>query len=163
MYKAKELEYIVIHCTATPPNLIVTREMIERWHLKERGWSKLGYSDMIHQDGSLENLTPFNTDDDVQYSEMTWGVKGINRFSRHIVYVGGVDEDNKPRDTRTKAQKQSLLTYVRYMILRHPNVKIAGHNQFANKACPSFNVVKWCVENFIPMKNIHLKTEKLTG
>ena len=55
---SKTLEYLVIHCTATKEGVEVTREMLEQWHLKENGWSKLGYSDIVHLDGRLENLTP---------------------------------------------------------------------------------------------------------
>ncbi len=159
MYEPKEIKYLIIHCTATPPELIVTKQMIEQWHLIERGWSKLGYSDIIHQDGRLENLTDYNTDNILDYNEITWGVKGLNGISRHIVYTGGVDEDFKPCDTRTKAQKESLLTYVKFMILRYPDIKIAGHNQFSGKACPSFNVVKWLTENRIGFKNIYIKNK----
>lgn len=150
-----ELEKIIIHCTATPEGRRVTRKDLEQWHLKERGWSKLGYSDMIHIDGSLENLTDFNQDNIVDNDEMTWGVKGQNSVSRHVVYVGGIGTDLYPKDTRTIAQKQTMVIYLRFMILRHPNVKIAGHNQFANKACPSFDVTAWLLKNKFPEKNIY--------
>lgn len=162
MAEAKKIENLVIHCTATKQSREVTRKDIEQWHLVERGWSRLGYSDMIHQDGSLENLTPFDTDDEVDYNEMTWGVKGINSISRHVVYCGGVGDDGKPLDTRTKAQINSLLIYLRYTVLRHPNIKIAGHNQFTKgKACPSFNVPKFLHDNGFNFKNIYLNTQNL--
>lgn len=145
-----KLKYLVIHCTDTPANRPVSAKDIYQWHIVERGWSKMGYSDMIHLDGSLENLTPFDQDDDKEGFELTNGAKGINGVSHHIVYVGG-----KGGDTRTRSQKGSLEDYVRYMILRHPDIQVAGHNQFSTKDCPSFDVPEWLRELCIHEKNIY--------
>ena len=100
---------------------------------------------MIHLDGSLENLVPFDLNNEVDQWEITNGATGINSVSRHVVYAGGLDaiDKTKAKDTRTAEQLRTMETYVRYMILRHPQVKVAGHNQFANKACPSFDVPTW--------------------
>ena len=154
---SKRIEYLVIHCTATEAGRPVTRQDIERWHMAPppvgRGWSRLGYSDMIHINGELENLTPFDTDALIEQHEMTWGVKGINAISRHVVYVGGL-LNGKPADTRTPEQKETLRDYVRFMIRRYPWIRVAGHNRFANKACPCFDWHSWLLEIGIPQKNI---------
>lgn len=142
---------MIIHCTDTPAGRPVTRQMIEQWHLKERGWSRVGYSDMIHLDGTLENLIPFNQDDKVDSWEISNGARGYNSQSRHIVYVGG-----KGGDTRTFEQKEALLTYIKYKLLRHPHLKVIGHNEVSAKKCPSFDVKKWCLENCINEKNTGL-------
>jgi len=141
----RKLEYLVIHCTATPEGRNISSDTIRRWHTapkpEGRGWRQVGYSDMIHLDGSLENLTPFNQD-------------GI--VARHVVYVGGVNEDNTyAKDTRTPEQTDTLEVYVKYMIKRHPDIKVAGHNQFAAKACPSFDTVEWCKSIGVEDKNIN--------
>ena len=146
----KTLKYLVIHCTATPAGREVTRKDIEQWHLKERGWSRVGYSDMIHLDGKLENLTDYNQNNFVDGFEITNGARGYNGISRHVVYVGGMHG----KDTRTPQQKETLLTYIRFTILRHPNIKVIGHNNIANKACPSFNVQEWLKYECINEKNI---------
>ena len=151
-----KLEYLVIHCTATPEGREVTIGDIKQWHLEERGWSKVGYSDMIHIDGCLSNLTPFNQDGRVEGWELTNGVRGINSVSRHVVYVGGINKSmTNAKDTRTKKQKEALELYVKYMILRHPNILIAGHNMFSSKSCPSFNVSDWCLSIGVNNKNIY--------
>jgi N-acetylmuramoyl-L-alanine amidase len=193
-----KLEYLVIHCTATPEGRNVSKEEIEMWHkaprqLKDgswkymgkvyeerddlpeeklngrdiryitgRGWDRFGYSDMLHIDGKLENLTPYNQDNKVDPWEMTWGASGINSKSRHVVYVGGlreevIDDHFEPADTRTEDQIDGLEIYAKYMILRHPDIKIAGHNSFSKKACPCFNVAEWCESVGIPEKNIYRK------
>lgn len=157
----KQLKYLVIHCTATPQGREVTREDIEQWHLQERSWSRVGYSDMIHLDGSLGNLIPFNQDNKVDSWEISNGARGYNGVSRHVVYVGGAS-DKKPRwakhyplkDTRTDAQKRALHIYVFYMILRHPNIKVIGHNEISNKGCPSFDVGSWLRSIGVPEQNI---------
>jgi len=151
---AKRIEYLVIHCTATPAGRKVSRQDIYDWHIVGRGWSRLGYSDMIHLDGKLENLTDYDMDTLIENHEMTWGVKGINSISRHMVYVGGLDKKLKPKDTRTPAQKETMADYVRFMVKRYPWIKVAGHNFFANKDCPCFDWRSWLREIGVPERNI---------
>jgi N-acetylmuramoyl-L-alanine amidase len=191
----KRLEFIIWHTTATPANMIVTREMLEQWHkgprnlangkvrylgrdypnrkalpdhriggvpvklLTGRGWDRLGYSDIVHQNGIIENLTPYDGDDFVQNHEMTWGASGINSKSRHFVYAGGVAPDGRtPLDTRTPQQFQAMRNLTFVTLQYHAwTLRVGGHNQFAAKACPSFNVPDWCKRIGIPNKNIVLK------
>ena len=162
---ARELKYLVIHCTATPAGRRVTEEDIKDWHMSEppegRGWSKVGYSDLLHLDGTMTNLTPFNQDGRVEGWELTYGSSGINSVSRHIVYSGGVSKDGyNAKDTRTDEQKKTMDAYVRYMVRRHPSILIAGHNQFKKKSCPAFCTVNYCKDLGIPEKNIFMGDHK---
>ena len=51
--------------------------------------------------------------------------------------------DNKhPKDTRTEAQKQSLIALLRQLRAQFPNAVIHGHRDYAAKACPSFDATK---------------------
>lgn len=146
-----DLKYLVIHCTATPDGRAVSAADIRRWHTSPisqggRGWLQVGYTDMIHIDGSVERLVSNNEDAKVDRWERTNGAKGFNSVSRHIVYVGGMSADNKyPKDTRTSAQKEAMKRYVIDFHKRFPHVKIVGHNELAPKACPSFDVQKWLI------------------
>ena len=66
-----------------------------------------------------------------------------------ICYIGGMDKLMKaPKDTRTEAQKKSLLTLVRTYKGRYPGIVIRGHRDWpgVNKACPSFSVADWLKE-----------------
>lgn len=154
-----KVRYLVIHCTASPEEREVTSDDIRRWHLAPaplgRGWKQVGYTDMIHLDGQIERLVENNEDDIVDLWEITNGVNGLNGISRHIVYVGGVNRQGKAADTRTCAQKCSLESYVLDFVQRFPDVKIAGHCQFANKSCPCFDVPGWCRQIGLTGKNIY--------
>lgn len=154
----KQLLYLVLHCTGTPEGREVSASEIRHWHTdpepKGRGWKQVGYTDMIHLDGKVERLVNNNEDAWVDPWEITNGAKGYNAVSRHVVYVGGVDANNrkKAKDTRTAAQKEALKKYVLDFHKKFPRVKIIGHYQVANKACPSFDVPKWLKEIGIDQK-----------
>jgi N-acetylmuramoyl-L-alanine amidase len=172
MSKLNFLNFLVIHCTATPIGKAFTKDDIIRWHtnplhLGGRGWSRPGYSDIVYLDGSLVNLIPYNTDDFVDLWEISNGVEGINGRSRHIVYVGGMDKENKiPQDTRNEEQKETLEIYVKYTIKRHPEIQVLGHYQAPNakgKACPSFNVPEWLESIGVQSNNIYPATFKLAA
>ena len=148
---SNELKYLVIHCTATAEGREVTSSEIRHWHTDPvskggRGWRQVGYTDMIHLDGTVERLVKNNEDARVESWEITNGAKGYNSVSRHVVYAGGCDKRLKPKDTRTAAQKAALRAYVLDFHRRFPKVKIIGHCELAAKACPSFDVRKWLKE-----------------
>ena len=144
-----KLRYLVIHCTATPEGREVTSDEIRHWHIAPvseggRGWRQVGYTDMVHLDGTVERLVDNNEDGNVDPWEITNGVAGCNGISRHVVYVGGVATDGRtPKDTRTPGQMIALEAYVRDFHDRFPNVRIVGHNELSAKACPSFDVRAW--------------------
>ena len=67
---------------------------------------------------------------------------GWNDKSIGICYEGGLDENGVPADTRTYAQKCSLLDLLRQLKTDYPNARISGHRQLSSsihKACPCFD------------------------
>lgn len=149
-----QLKRLVIHCTATKEGREVTGAEIRHWHTDPvskggRGWKQVGYADVIHLNGGVENLVPYNEDQTVDPWELTNGAAGYNSTSRHVVYVGGCAADGKtPKDTRTQAQKDALRKYVRAFMRQHPGAEVVGHCDLpgVKKACPSFDVKKWLRE-----------------
>ena len=126
-----------------------------------RGWKVVGYSDMIHLNGDVTNLVPYNNDEWKDPWEITNGAYGYNRFVHHVVIVGGCAAIKQPgmkyyppKDTRTPEQNESLEDYVKDFLCIHPDVRVIGHNEVANKACPSFDVGAFCRKIGIPEKNI---------
>ena len=184
----KKLQYLVLHCTATPEGREVYPDQVRMWHTdplpladgrfqymgkvyesvdalpkevqaknrRGRGWKQVGYSDMIFiNQGLFINMVPYNEDNIVDAWELTNGATGINSISRHIVYVGGCDKQMNTKDTRTPEQRATMTQYVRNFIKRYPDIKVAGHNQFAQKACPSFDVPSWLQSIGVDEKNIY--------
>lgn len=153
------LQLLVIHCTATPGGREVTAADIRRWHLSPppagRGWHQVGYTELVHLDGRVERLVQNNEDSQVDPWEVTNGATGFNQIARHIVYAGGIGVGGKPSDTRTPAQKDALRSYVHSFLQSHPQCKVAGHNQLAPKACPSFDVPQWLRSIGVNPQNIY--------
>ena len=128
----RNINKIIIHCSATPEGRHTTVEEIKRWHIA-RGFTNIGYHYVIYLDGSVHAGRP----------ESTPGAhcKGQNSNSIGICYVGGMDNGNvHPKDTRTPAQKAALIKLVSELKTRFTNATVHGHREFANKACPSFDV-----------------------
>lgn len=119
-----------MHCTATQDGKNIKVEDINRWH-KERGWNMIGYHYVVYLDGSVH----------VGRSEDQIGAHCLkhNTNSIGVVYVGGLDAEGKPKDTRTQAQKQGLRKLLTELKRKYPKAVIRGHRDFAAKACPSFD------------------------
>lgn len=130
----RKISNIVIHCTAGPANQS-TKNIKDYWH-KNLGWKNPGYHILVNADGSYERLASDET--------VCNGVANHNANSIHISYKGGVDAKNKAKDTRTAAQKKTLLTLVRTFRSKYPNARVLGHRDFPNvkKDCPSFDAIK---------------------
>lgn len=127
-----KIKEIIIHCSATPAGRDHTAADIDRWH-KARGFRCIGYHYVIRLDGTVEPGRP--------ESEAGAHCLGHNSFSIGICYIGGVAADGKtPADTRTEFQKASMRRLVAELRRRYPGASVHGHREFANKACPSFDV-----------------------
>lgn len=129
----RKINKIILHCAATREGQNFTVADIERWH-KQRGFAKIGYHFVIYLDGSVHKGRDI--------SEIGAHVQGQNSNSIGICYIGGLDVNGKAKDTRTDAQKASLVKLVAELKAQFPDTTIHGHNEFANKACPCFEVKK---------------------
>lgn len=122
---------IIVHCTATPEGRPVTVKEIDAWH-RARGWSGIGYHRVVHLEGLVEGGRPID--------KIGAHVAGHNTGTVGLVYVGGVAKDGRTaKDTRTPAQKKSLIAEIIDLRDRFGIRKISGHNEYAAKACPSFD------------------------
>lgn len=128
--KRTRTDYVIVHCTATPAGRDVRRADVDRYH-RSLGYDGIGYHYLVRLDGIIEP------------GRLDWEVgahcRGLNDCSIGVAYVGGLDADGRPADTRTKGQRLALLAIMRDLRRRYPNVKIRGHRDFAAKACPSFD------------------------
>lgn len=129
----RPINEIIIHCTATPEGRDVSVATIRAWHLAN-GWKDIGYHWVVGLDGVPRPGRP--------EAQVGSHVAGHNKGTLGVVYVGGVAAGGKtPKDTRTEEQQEGLMLICKTLLLRYPKItKITGHNQYAAKACPSFNV-----------------------
>jgi len=147
--KLKDIEYIVVHCSATREGQPYDVEDIRDMHVRGRGWSDVGYHFIIKLDGTVQK----GRDLDVMGAH----VKGYNSKSIGICYIGGLDSEGKPKDTRTPAQKEAMLKLLQVLKVALPNAEILGHRDLSpdldgdgeveqrewTKSCPSFDVRLW--------------------
>ena len=127
----REITRAIIHCSATNPEQDFDASDIDRWH-KARGWSGIGYHYVVKLDGTLERGRDINKTGAHAF--------GYNKKSIGICYIGGVDMEGKPADTRTDEQKRTLKKLIGMISGYFPKATIHGHSEFSKKACPSFNV-----------------------
>ena len=57
-----------------------------------------------------------------------------------ICYEGGIDANGKKADTRTEAQKKSMLDLLKDLTVEYPEARIIGHCELPHvtKTCPNF-------------------------
>lgn len=145
--KPREIKYIVVHCSATVEGVNYTKNDIDIWH-KKRGWNGIGYHFVIDLNGSIEKGRPLE--------KAGAHVKGYNKESIGIVYIGGLDKNKIPKDTRNECQKESLIKILTELKNKYPNSEIKGHRDFSPdinkngiiepnefiKKCPCFDAIK---------------------
>lgn len=148
----RRTDYIVIHCSATPPTSDIGADEINNWHEK-RGWDGIGYAAVIRRDGTIEFGRHFDA--------VGAHVKGQNYRSVGICLVGGVNSKHEPEDNFTDPQMISLVYVVNVMVLAYPNAEVLGHRDLSPdldgdgiierhewlKDCPCFDVREWWRRN----------------
>lgn len=132
------VKYLTIHCAATPEGRHVDAATISAWDQAKFG--QTSYHHVIELDG--KDVRTLRDDQKGAH------VGKNNTGNIGICYVGGVDVHGNPKDTRTPAQKTTLLTLIRTYKGRYPDIKILGHRDWpsVSKACPSFSVHDWLKE-----------------
>lgn len=136
----RKVDEIILHCTATPEGEEFSNAQIKAAHLA-RGFSDIGYHFIIGLNGEVRRGRPV--------AIAGAHCKGHNTRSIGISYVGGCPPrttpgwEKKSKDTRTPAQEAALVKLVKEQLKQYPGATVHGHNEFANKACPSFNVKTW--------------------
>ena len=132
------ITHLTVHCAATPEGRHVTADQICQWDKAKFG--QTSYHWVVELDGSTHRT--------LRDDQLGAHVGGHNTGNVGICYVGGVDKNLNPKDTRTDAQKKSLLTLIRTYEARYPGLVVRGHRDWpgVNKACPSFDVAAWLKE-----------------
>lgn len=142
----KSTTRLVIHCTATRAGNFVDASTVDRWH-RDLGWAGIGYHYLIRLDGTIEAGRPINA--------VGSHVSGFNSNSISICYVGGLDKQGQPKDTRTPEQKASMKLLRKSLLATYRTiVDTCGHRDLSPdkngdgvvephewlKACPCWDV-----------------------
>lgn len=139
----RQIEEIIVHASATRPRWFAgctpaekVRE-IRRWHTIERGWSDIGYHWLIDRCGTVvpgrsEHLPGAH-------------VRGRNADTIGICLIGGHGgaATDAFADHFTPAQAAALRRLIDERKAIHGITKFSGHNQYAVKACPCFDLPAW--------------------
>lgn len=148
----RNIKGIVIHCSATPPEMDIGVAEMRQWH-KAKGWNDIGYHGVIRRRGRLEPGRPYAiTGAHVRgHNTGTVGlclVGGVSRMGRRAAggkWISGAAEANY-----TPTQWWTLREVVVALRHVHPGAWIKGHNDFASKACPCFSVAEWLERGMEP-------------
>lgn len=148
-HKAKRrIDKIIIHCTASKEGQDMTVEQIDKIH-RRNGWAGCGYHFVIYRDGTIH--------DGRSIDKIGAHTGGYNTGSIGVCYVGGLDKNGKPKDTRTLKQKHALYALVSRLMLMYPIKEVKGHRDYSPdkdgdgkiskyewiKSCPCFEVAEF--------------------
>jgi len=133
---SREVNLIVVHCSATNQHMDIGATEIRKWHVEDNEWSDIGYHNIIRRDGTLEH----GRDLAIPGAH----AKGFNKNSIGVCLIGGVDSENNPTNNFTDVQFKTLRSYLDTMMDIF-DAEVKGHRDLpnTNKACPSFNVSEW--------------------
>ena len=149
------IDSIIIHCSATKAGQDLKAKDIDRMH-RARGFNTIGYHYVIDLDGTVEQGRPLN----VEGAHCnTKGFSGIsyNKHSIGVCYIGGLDKNGNPADTRTEAQKKAFIELLSTLCQKYKILEILGHRDTSPdlnddgivepkewiKMCPCFDVTEF--------------------
>ena len=147
-----KIDSIIINCSATKAGQDLRAKDIDRMH-RQRGFTQIGYNFVVDLDGTVENGRPLSIDG---AHCNTKGFSGVS-YNKHIIgicYIGGLDVNGRPTDTRTEAQKNTLRDLVAKLCKEYDIIEVLGHRDTSPdldgsgevepaeyiKACPCFDV-----------------------
>jgi len=142
----RPIKEIIVHCTATRPEWWATKSTgqkvaeIRRWHVSERGWRDIGYHYLIDRNGTIATGRPLE--------QIGAHTQGRNTGSIGIALFGGHGsaETDQFSDHFTGAQDKALRDLIDRLQTQFGQLRISGHNEYAAKACPGFDVRKWLAD-----------------
>lgn len=146
MLAGMDIDYIVVHCSATKPSQDIGVAEIREWHL-QRGWSDIGYHLVIRRNGERENGRPMD--------QPGAHAKGYNFRSLGVCMVGGINEQTgAPESNFTWQQLRRLHSVLVMLTCQYPRAEVLGHRDLSPdvnhdgiitpdewmKECPCFDV-----------------------
>lgn len=145
---ARDINLIVIHCSATQPKQHIDVAVIDRMH-RARGMLRCGYHYVIRRDGEVEVGRPLDM--------IGAHAAGFNTRSVGICLAGGINSKGKAENNFEGVQFKTLKSLVYSLKCLYPEARIVGHRDLSPdlngdgvissnermKECPSFEVKEW--------------------
>jgi N-acetyl-anhydromuramyl-L-alanine amidase AmpD len=160
----RPLNEIIVHCSATRPEWMERFptakkvEEIRRWHMgAPNKWKDIGYHYLVDRNGTVVTGRPIE--------QVGSHVKGHNTGTIGVCLIGGHGsaETDQFAEHFTPAQDKALRHLLADLQHRYKIGKVTGHNSYAAKACPGFNVPKWLGGHVNkPAKSEHVHPDVLT-
>jgi len=127
--KASEVEYIIVHYSASPPGRGDNAETVHQWHLERTPpFDGIGYHRVIDEHGIIEDGRP-----------LYWQgahCPAVNNKSIGVLLFGFT--------AFTFVQLAFLRTEIERLKVKFPNAKVCGHRDIdSNTDCPGFDVEHW--------------------
>lgn len=137
--KRLKTDLIVVHCSASGPTSTWGWKEINQMHVRENGWSAIGYNVVIKRDGTIEAGRPLDS--------VGAHASQVNSISVGVCLIGGLGgKRTDPFEKNfTPEQAVSLVAVLKELQEKYPNAAICGHHDIpgANKECPAFPIKKW--------------------
>ena len=157
-------EYVVWHCSATPPSQDIGAAQISIMH-KARGFDDIGYALVVRRDGRIETGEALG--------KRGAHVRGLNSVSVGICMIGGVDEDGNSENNFTDEQWQAARHAFEFLTLLYPDASHVGHRDLSPdsdgdgrvqrheflKDCPCYSVAQWIENNLQPVTDLYAPWE----
>ena len=148
----RAIDAIIIHCSATRAGQDLRAKDIDQMH-RARGFNQIGYNFVIDLDGTVETGRPLSIDG-AHCNTKGFSKESYNKHSIGICYIGGLDANGKPTDTRTPEQKAALRELVAKLCKEYQIIELLGHRDTSPdldgsgevelaeyiKACPCLDV-----------------------
>jgi len=144
----RHIDEIAVHCAATRPEWWKDKPAqkkvneIKRWHVLPKpdgnGWSDIGYHFVLDRDGTEVKGRPV--------SRAGAHILGHNANTIGVCLIGGhgAAATDSFEDHFTPEQDAALRRLIKDLKEKYPTIKkVSGHNEYANKGCPGFNVPEW--------------------
>ena len=137
----REINKLIIHNSDSDHKYHDNVESIYNWHVKENGWSDIGYHFLITQNGSLHDCRPLQ--------KKGAHCKGHNDDSIGICLTG--------KNSFSPEQFETLRAIIATLVERYNIKEVKGHRDYdSSKTCPDFDVQSLLKSVFSPE---HLKEQ----
>lgn len=141
----KNIKYIVVHCTATPPNAS-PKDVKNNWRQKQAHHILQANPYVIKRDGEIVRFYHTGKQELIENSAIPPIYECL-----HIAYIGGIDREGNPADNKTQRQEDALFDKLVELSDKYPDSKIIGNDEFTGvkTTSPCFDVKAW-LANYKP-------------